>query len=155
MSENELKLKEQLAEKTEKLRINAVKTLKYLGYKGEAKDMTQEQIDARIELLLEQQKQNEIENTKNGKVNKPSFFKGMDEEQDNIDAVKNAAPSELDQSEFMKGYDALTAQIQVLRPNAQVGHMDSLADRDDIRIIRLPANIKLNELKTIMRRVVL
>ena len=155
MSENDLKLKEQLAFERKKVRLNAIKMLEFLGYKNNTSEMTQEQIDARIELLLEQKKQNEIEATKKGNTKRPTMFTGMDAEKDNIEAVKNAAPSEMDQSEFMKGYDALTASIQVLRPNSQVGHFEQLADRKDIRIIRLPASIKLNEHKTIMRRVVL
>jgi len=155
MSENDIELKKQLVFEREKVRLNAIKMLEFLGYKNDTSKMTQEQIDARIELLLEQKKQNEIEATKKGNTKKPSLFTGMDEEKENIEAVKNAAPSEMDQSEFMKGYDALTAHIQVLRPNSQVGHFEQLADRDDIRIIRLPASIKLNEHKTIMRRVVL
>ncbi len=155
MSENDLKLKEQLVFEREKVRLNAMKMLEFLGYKQNTKEMTQEQIDARIELLLEQKKQNEIEATKNADTKRPVMFTGMDAEKDNIEAVKNAAPSEMDLSEFMQGYDALTASIQVLRPNSQVGHFEGLADREDIRIIRLPASIKLNEHKTIMRRVVL
>ena len=154
MSENkELEIK--LAEEREKVRLNSIKMLEFLGYKTDAKNMTQEQIDARVELMLEQKKLNEIEATKKGKINKPTMFTGMDEEKENIEAVKNAAPSEMDLSEYMEGYDALTAHIQVLRPNSQVGHADHLGDRDDIRIIRLPASIKLNEHKSIMRRVVL
>ena len=155
MSENDKELKKQLVFEREKVRLNAIKMLEFLGYKNDTSKMTQEQIDARIELLLEQKKQNEIEATKKGNTKKPAFFSGMDEEKENIEAVKNASPSEMDLSEFMKGYDALTAHIQVLRPNSQVGHFEQLADRDDIRIIRLPASIKLNEHKTIMRRVVL
>ena len=155
MSENEKDLEKQLKFEREKVRLNAIKMLEFLGYKQNTKDMTQEQIDARIELLLEQKKQNELEATKKGNTKRPALFTGMDEEKDNIEAVKNAAPSEMDLSEFMQGYDALTASIQVLRPNSQVGHADHLGDRDDIRIIRLPASIKLNEHKTIMRRVVL
>ncbi len=153
MSENDLE--QELVFEREKVRLNAIKMLEFLGYKKDASKMTQEQIDARIELLMEQRKQNEIEATKKGNIKRPALFTGMDEEKDNIEAVKNAAPSEMDQSEFMKGYDALTAQIQVLRPNSQVGHFEQLADREDVRIIRLPASIKLNEHKTIMRRVLL
>ena len=151
--ENEL-LK-QLKFEREKVRLNAIKMLKFLGYKGDAKDMTQEQIAARIDLLNEERKKNEIEATKNADVSKPALFTGMNAEQENIDAVKNAAPSELDQQEFMEGYDALTARIQVLRSNNQVAHMESLAPREDIRIIRLPASIKLNEHTSIIRRVLL
>lgn len=153
MSENDLE--KELVFEREKVRLNAIKMLTFLGYKKDASKMTQEQIDARIELLMEKRKQNEIEATKKGNTKRPALFTGMDEEKDNIEAVKNAAPSEMDQSEFMKGYDALTAQIQVLRPNSQVGHFEQLADREDVRIIRLPASIKLNEHKTIMRRVLL
>jgi len=155
MAINEKDLEKQLAFEREKVRLNAIKMLEFLGYKNNTSELTQEQIDARIELLLEQKKQNEIEATKKGNTKRPALFTGMDAEKDNIEAVKNAAPSEMDQTEFMKGYDALTAHIQVLRPNSQVGHFEQLADRKDIRIIRLPASIKLNEHKTIMRRVVL
>ena len=155
MSENDLKLKEQLVFEREKVRLNAIKTLKFMGYKSDASKLTIEQIEARIEHLEELRKQNEIEATKKGNTEKPVMFTGMDGEKDNIEAVKNAAPSEMDQSEFMQGYDALTASIQVLRPNSQVGHAEHLGDRDTIRIIRLPVSIKLNEHKTIMRRVVL
>ena len=153
MPENEL-LKELKFER-EKVRLNAIKMLKFLGYKGDATEMTQEQIDARIELLNEDRKKHEIEATKKGDLTKPAHFGGLDAEQENIDAVKNAAPSDLDQAEFMEGYDALTAKIQVLRSNNQVAHMESLAPREDIRIIRLPASIKLNEHTSIMRRVLL
>lgn len=155
MSEIDNELEKKLADEREKLKLNSLKMLKFLGYKGDASKMTQEQIDARVELLLEQKKNAEIEATKNAKTDKPAFFSGIDEERENIEAIKNAKPSELEQSEFMQGYDALTAQIQVLRSNAQVGHMESLADREDIRIVRLPASIKLNEHKSIIRRVVL
>lgn len=154
MSENQ-ELEKQLALEREKVRLNSIKMLKFLGYKNDAKDMTQEQIDARVELMLEQKKQNEIEATKKGNTSKPAFFKGIDEEAENIEAVKNAAPSEMDLTEYMAGYDALTAHIQVLRPNSQVGHAEHLGNREDIRIVRLPASIKLNEHKSIMRRVVL
>lgn len=154
MSENK-ELEEQLALEREKIRLNAINMLKFLGYKNDVSKMTQEQIDARLELLLEENKKNQIEATKKGNTKRPTMFTGMDEEKENIEAVKNAAPSEMDLSEYMNGYDALTAQIQVLRSNAQVGHAEHLGDREDIRIIRLPASIKLNEHKSIMRRVVL
>ena len=155
MAINEKDLEQQLVFEREKVRLNAIKMLEFLGYKNDTSKMTQEQIDARIELLLEKKKNDKIEATKKGNTKRPALFSGMDEEKDNIEAVKNASPSEMDQTEFMQGYDALTANIQVLRPNSQVGHFEQLADRDDIRIIRLPASIKLNEHKTIMRRVVL
>ena len=154
MSENK-ELEEKLALEREKVKLNSIKMLKFLGYKNDATKMTQEQIDARVELMLEQNKQNEIEATKKGKTNRPALFTGMDEEKENVEAVKNARPSEMDLSEYMEGYDALTARIPVLRSNAQVGHAEHLGDREDIRIIRLPASIKLNEHRSIMRRVVL
>lgn len=154
MSENK-ELENQLALEREKVRLNSIKMLEFLGYKTDASKMTQEQIDARIELMLEQKKQNEIEATKKGNTKRPTMFTGMDEEKENIEAVQNASPSEMELSEFMEGYDALTAQIQVLRSNAQVGHAEHLGDREDIRIIRLPVAIKLNEHKSIMRRMVL
>ena len=154
MSENK-ELENQLALEREKVRLNSIKMLEFLGYKTDASKMTQEQIDARVELMLEQKKQNEIEATKKGNTKRPTMFTGMDEEKENIEAVQNASPSEMELSEFMEGYDALTAQIQVLRSNAQVGHAEHLGDREDIRIIRLPVAIKLNEHKSIMRRMVL
>jgi hypothetical protein len=153
MSENELEKK--LADEREKVRLNSIKMLKLLGYTQDPSKLNQEQLEARIELLLEQRKNAEIEATKNGDVSKPALFKGIDGERENKEAVQNAAPSELDLSEYMKGYDALTAHIQLLRPNSQVGHMESLAARENIRIIRLPASIRLNEHTSIMRRVVL
>lgn len=144
-------LEKKLNEEREKLRLNSMKTLKFLGYSKETKDMTQEQLDARIELLMEQ-KSNE---TKDATTTTPTLFHGIDEERENADAVEQAKPTELDLSEYMQGYDALTALIPQLRNNVQVGHMEQLADRKDIRIIRLPASIKLNEQTTIIRRVVL
>ena len=153
MSEN--KLEQELADEREKIRVNSLKILKFLGYTGDASKMTQEQIEARVELLMEQKKNAEIEATKNAKTDKPAFFSGIDEERDNIEAIENAAPSELDLSEYMDGYDTLTAHIPQLRNNNQVGHAEAFAPREDIRIIRLPSSIKLNDQKTIIRRVVL
>lgn len=155
MSEMNEKLEKELADEREKIRLNSLKVLKFLGYDKDASKLTQEQIDARVELLMEQKKNAEIENTKNAKTNKPAFFSGIDEERENIAAVENAKPSELDLAEFGEGYDALTALIPQLRNNAQVGHMESLADREDIRIVRLPTSIKLNDSTTIIKRVVL
>ena len=152
---SEIDLEKQLADERQKVRLNSIKMLKFLGYTQDTKSLTQEAIDARIELLLEQRKNAEIEATKKGDTTKPAFFKGIDEERENIEKVKNAAPSELDLSEYMKGYDALTAQIPVLRSNSQVGHAESFAPYEDCRIIRLPASIKLNEHTSIIRRVVL
>jgi cellobiose phosphorylase len=155
MSLNEEELEQKLAEEREKVRLNAIKMLKFIGYKGDVSKLTQEQIDARIELLMEQKKNAEIEATKNGEISKPAFFTGIDEEKENIDKVKNASPSELDFAEYMEGYDALTARISVLRPNSQVGHAIQFAPYEQCRIIRLPASIRLNEHQTVMRRVVL
>ena len=148
---SEIDLEKKLSEEREKLRINSMKTLAFLGYSKDTSKMTQEQLDARIELLMEQ-KSNK---TKDATTPTPVIFKGIDEERENADAVDKVKPTELDLSEYMKGYDALTAIIPQLRPNSQVGHMEQLADREDIRIIRLPASIKLNDKETIMRRVVL
>lgn len=155
MSESEKILEKKLNDERTKVRLNALKMLEFLGYKGDPKKFTQEQIDARIEHLLELRKNAEIEATKKGETTKVAFFKGIDEERENKDAVEKSGPTELDLSEYMEGYDALTAQIPILRNNAQVGHMESLAAREDIRIIRLPASIKLNEHKSIIRRVLL
>ena len=144
-------LEKKLSEEREKLRLNSIKTLKFLGYSKDMKNMTQEQLDARIELLMDQR----ANETKDATTPTPIMFKGIDEERENVEAVEKVKPTELDLSEYMQGYDALTALIPQLRPNSQVGHMEQLADREDIRIIRLPASIKLNEQTTIMRRVVL
>ena len=155
MSVNHEDLEKKLAEEREKVRLNSLKMLKFLGYKGDASKLTQEQIDARVELLLEQKKNAEIEATKNGNLSKPSFFNGIDEERENIESVKNAGPGELDLAEYMEGYDALTAMIPQLRNNAQVGHATSFAPYEQCRIIRLPATIRLNEHESITRRVLL
>ena len=152
---SEINLEKQLADERESKRLNSVKMLQFLGYKPDATKLTQEQLDARIELLMEQKKNSQIEATKQGNITQPAMFTGIDEEKENINAVKNAAPSDLDLSEFMNGYDALTARIPVLRPNSQVGHAESFGPREDIRIIRLPASIKLNSTTEIIRRVVL
>lgn len=144
-------LENKLQEEREKLRLNSMKTLKFLGYKGDTSKMSQEQLDARIELLMET-KQNQ---TKDATTPTPMMFKGIDEERENAKAVENAPPSEIDLSEYMNGYDALTALIPQLRPNSQVAHMEQLGQREDIRIIRLPASIKLNDSTTIIRRIVL
>ena len=154
MSEN-LDLDKQLADEREKVRLNSIKMLKFLGYTQDASKMTQEQIDARIELLMEQKRNAEIEATKNAQTEKPAFFSGIDEERENIENVKNASPSDLDFEEYMQGYDALTARIQQLRPNSQVGHATGFAPYEQIRIIRLPATIRLNEHQSVIRRVVL
>ena len=155
MSVNEKELEKKLADERKKVRANSLRMIEFLGYKNDTKELTQEQIDARIELLLEQRKNEDIEATKKGDTDKPAFFKGIDEERENIEKIKNAAPSELDKSEYMRGYDALTAHIQMLRSNNQVGHAESFGPREDIRIVRLPASIKLNDKITIIRRVVL
>lgn len=144
-------LEERLNEEREKVRQNSIRMLKFLGYKGDMTKMTQEQLDARIELLMEA-KQNQ---TGDATTPTPVIFSGIDEERENVKAVEKVQPTELDLQEYMKGYDALTATIQQLRPNSQVAHMDQFADREDIRIIRLPCSIKLNEQKTIIRRIVL
>jgi hypothetical protein len=149
MSETDLEQK--LNEEREKLRLNAMKTLKFLGYNKDMSKMTQAQLDARIELLMEQ-KNNE---TKDATTPTPVMFTGIDEERENAEAVDKSQPSELDLSEYMNGYDALTASIQQLRPNSQVAHMEQLGERENIRIIRLPASLKLNEHTTIIRRIVL
>lgn len=151
----EIDLEKQLLEEREKLRLNAVRVLKFLGYTNDVSKLTQEELDARIELLMERKENAKIEATKKGKPGTPAFFSGIDEEKENIEAVKNAAPSELDQSEFMEGYDALTALIPILRPNSQVGHAKGYGDEEDIRIIRLPATIQISNTKEIFRRVVL
>lgn len=148
---SEENLEKELSEEREKLRINAVKTLKFLGYKKDVSKLTQAELDARIELLMEER----ANDTKDATTETPTLFKGIDEERENVDAVDKVKPTELDLSEYMKGYDALTAMIPQLRNNSQLAHFEQLGDREDIRIIRLPASIYLNEHKTIIRRIVL
>ena len=149
MSESELE--QQLKNEREKVRLNSIKMLKMLGYKKDASKLTQEQIDARIELLMEQ-KQNE---TKDPETPTPTLFKGIDEERENKEAVENTSQKVLEFEELINDYDALTAQIPQLRNNAQVGYYEGLAARENIRILRLPASIKLDDNHTIIRRVVL
>jgi len=144
-------LEKKLNEEREKVRLNSIKMLKLLGYEHDATKFTQEQLDARIELRVG------INNkkTKDAKTPTPMLFKGVDGERENRDAVENATPTVLEFEEIVGGYDALTAQIPQLRENARVGHYGGLAEREDIRIIRLPASIKLDENHSIIRRVLL
>ncbi len=144
-------LEKKLNEEREKVRLNSIKMLKLLGYEHDATKFTQEQLDARIELQVE------INNkkTKDAKTPTPMLFKGVDGERENKDAVENAKPAVLEFEEIVGGYDALTAQIPQLRNNAHVGHYGGLAEREDIRIIRLPASIRLDENHSIIRRVLL
>ena len=146
-----LDLEKKLNEEREKVRLNSVKMLTLLGYKGDPKKMTQEQLDARIELQVEINN----EKTKDAKTPTPVLFKGIDGERENKDAVKNAKPAILEFEDIVGGYDALTAQIPQLRENANVGHYEGLSDRKNIRIVRLPASIKLDENHSILRRVLL
>ena len=148
---SEIDLEKKLNDEREKVRLNSIKMLKLLGYTKDTKDLTQEQIDARIELLMEQ-KQNQ---TKDPKTPTPSFFKGIDEERENKEAVEKVNQKVLSFEELIGGYDALTAQIPQLRNNAQCGHYEGLAGRENIRILRLPASIKLDDNHSIIRRVLL
>jgi len=152
MSEsNNKELEKKLNDEREKVRLNSIKMLKLLGYDKDASKMTQEQIDARIELMMEK-KQNE---SKDPKTPTPVMFKGVDEERENKEALEKSNQRVLEFEELMNDYDALTAQIPVLRNNAQCGHYEGLADRQNIRILRLPASIKLDENHSIIRRVLL
>ena len=145
-------LEKKLSEERERLRLNAIKTLKFLGYQNDPSQLTQEQLDARVELLIEQ-KQNEKKDAT--QATKPLLFQGIDGERENVKATEKAQPSELDHSEYMEGYDALTALIPQLRPNSQIAHAIQFGAREDIRIMRVPVSIKLNEKEHIIRRVVL
>lgn len=151
MSESDKELEKKLNDEREKVRLNSIKMLEMLGYKKTTKDLTQEQIDARIELLMEQ-KQNK---TSDPKTPTPVLFKGVDEERENKEALEKTNQSVLEFEELVSEYDALTAQIPQLRNNANVGHYEGLADRQDIRILRLPASIKLGENHSVIRRVLL
>ena len=144
-------LENKLNEEREKVRLNSIKMLKLLGYLPDATKFTQEQLDARIELQLE------INNkqTKDAKTPTPSMFKGIDGERENKDAVENAKPPVLEFEEIFGRYNALTAQIPQLRENAHVGHYEGLAERNNIRILRIPASIKLDDNHSILARVVL
>ena len=147
----EIDLEKKLNEEREKVRLNSIKMLKLLGYEHDATKFTQEQLDARIEL------QAEINNkkTKDPKTPTPMLFKGVDGERENKEAVENAKPTVLEFEDIVGGYDALTAQIPQLRENAHVGHYEGLSERENIRILRLPASIKLDENHSIIRRVLL
>ena len=152
MSESENKeLEKKLNDERQKVRLNSIKMLEMLGYKNDTKNLTQEQIDARIELLMEK-----IQNqTKDPKTPTPTLFKGVDEERENKEALDKTNQRVLEFEELVSEYDALTAQIPQLRNNAQVGHYEGLASKENIRILRLPASIRLDENHSIIRRVVL
>jgi hypothetical protein len=150
MSESE-ELEKKLNDEREKVRLNSIKMLNLLGYDKDTSKLTQEQVDARIELMMEQ-KQNE---TKDPKTPTPVLFKPIDEERENKEAVSKSNTRVLEFEELTGKYDALTAQIPQLRCNEQCGHYEGLARRNEIRILRLPASIKLDDNHSIIRRVVL
>jgi hypothetical protein len=145
--ENEEELKNKLQEEREKLRLNSARTLKFLGYKGDTSKMTQEQLEARIEVIMENKK-NEASDPK---TPTPVLFQGIDEERENAEVAKATSPA-LTFEDLTSNYDALTAQIQVLRSNENVGHFEN---SKDVRILRLPASIKLDDNHSIIRRVLL
>lgn len=154
MPDEDLNLEKKLNEEREKVRLNSIKMLKLLGYEHDCSKMNQGQLDARIEL------QTEINNKKTKDAKSPTtpliqLFKGIDGERENKDAVENAKPTVLEFEDIVGGYDALTAQIPQLRENAHVGHYEGLAKRENIRILRLPASIRLDENHSIIRRVLL
>jgi len=125
-------------------RLNQLKTLGYLGYNGDATKMTLEQIEARIELQLEERKKQNAD----PKTPTIALFRPIDGERENNEAKKNAGPIERSFEQITSGYDALTAHIPQIRKN--VVQYDEGA-----RIIRLPAEIKLSQNKSVIRRVVL
>jgi transcriptional regulator with XRE-family HTH domain len=143
MSEEDIEKK--LKEERELRRLNQLKTLGYLGWKGDdPSKMTLEQIEARIELQL---KQNEKEQ-KDLETPTVAFFKGIDGERANVEASQKASPIERTFEEITTNYDALTALIPQIRKNV-------VKYDNDARIPRLKASIKLNENTSIIRDVVL
>lgn len=147
-------LEKKLNDEREKVRLNSIKMLNLLGYEHDATKFTQAELDARIELQVD------INAKKTKDATSPTtpvikLFRGIDGERENKEAVENTKPTILEFEEIVGGYDALTAQIPQLRENAHVGHYEGLADRENIRIIRLPASIKLDENHSLLRRVLL
>lgn len=141
----EEELKKKLNSEREKVRLNTIKMLEMLGYKSDTSKLNQEQLDARVEILLDQNKNNDID------PEIPQIFQGIDEERENIDAVENGSSLE----EILDDYDALEAHIPQIRSNSRVGYMVGLTGRKNIRIIRLPASIKISDSESVLRRVVL
>lgn len=150
----EIDLEKKLNEEREKVRLNSIKMLKLLGYEHDATKFTQEQLDARIELQVDINNKRAKDAT-SSTTPVIKLFNGVDGERENRDAVENAKPTALEFEDIVGGYDALTAQIPQLRENAHVGHYEGLAERENIRILRLPASIRLDPNHSIIRRVLL
>ncbi|MFX0208516.1 MAG: hypothetical protein ACFFDT_21205 [Candidatus Hodarchaeota archaeon] len=134
MSEEELQ--ELLNQAQEKIRLNAIAHLKDLGYKGKTENLTIEQLEARIEVLKEQQKTEP----------KPKL-EGIDGFKENIKALTGKDledPGELDPDE----YDALQAHISQLAPDERLNKFVGA------RVLRLWLPIHLGDGKTTLRRVI-
>lgn len=133
MSE-ELELK--LKEAQETIRLNAIEFLKNLGYTKPTDDLTLEQIEARIELLKEQKKEEP----------KPKI-EGIDGFKENVKAITGkgtAEPGEFDSDT----YDALVAHISQLAPDERLNKFEGA------RVLRLWLPIHLGDGKSVLRRVI-
>lgn len=134
MSEEELQ--ELLNQAQEKIRLNAIEYLKDLGYKGNTNDLTTDQIEARIEVYKEQQKEDP----------KPKL-QGIDGFKENIKALTGRdleESGELDPDD----YDALQAHISQLAPDERLNKFAGA------RVLRLWMPIHLGDGKTTLRRVI-
>jgi len=132
----EEELQELLKNAQEKIRLNAITHLKDLGYKGNVENLTIDQIEARIEFLKEQAKEDP----------KPKL-QGIDGFKENIKAMTGKDledPGELDPDD----YDALQAHISQLAPDERLNKFAGA------RVLRLWMPIHLGDGKTILRRVI-
>ena len=133
MSE-ELELK--LKEAQEKIRLNAIEFLKNLGYTKPTDDLTLEQIEARIEFLKEQKKEEP----------KPKI-EGINGFKENVKAITGKGPAE--PGEFDPDtYDALVAHISQLAPDERLNKFEGA------RVLRLWLPIHLGDGKSVLRRVI-
>jgi len=135
MSEEELtKAQEKLNKAQEKIRLNAIETLKDLGYKKNTDKLNIEQIEARIELLREQKKEEP----------KPKIH-GVDGFTENIKAMTGKEleePGETDPDT----YDALQAVISQLAPDERLNKFQGA------RVLRVWKPINLGDGHTVLRR---
>ena len=135
MSEEELtKAQEKLNKAQEKIRLNAIETLKDLGYKKNTDKLNIEQIEARIELLREQKKEEP----------KPKIH-GVDGFTENIKAMTGKEleePGETDPDT----YDALQAVISQLTPDERLNKFQGA------RVLRVWKPINLGDGHTVLRR---
>ena len=135
MSEEELtKAQEKLNKAQEKIRLNAIETLKDLGYKKNTDKLNIEQIEARIELLREQKKEQP----------KPKI-QGVDGFTENIKAMTGKEleePGETDPDT----YDALQAVISQLTPDERLNKFQGA------RVLRVWKPINLGDGHIVLRR---